>query len=77
MGYEVVEKLPYLVSFISHHNTLFKQLVQMAVIKESLRVSVGLIGPLSQVVGPSSANIAGVHIPAGVSFPDQLRTFFS
>jgi len=49
MGHEALEKLPYLT----------------AVIKESLRMAYGVVSPLPRIVGPSSAEIAGVHIPAG------------
>ncbi|ESK81718.1 cytochrome p450 [Moniliophthora roreri MCA 2997] len=49
MSYEVLEKLPYL----------------GAVIKESLRMSPGVVSPLPRVVGPSGATIAGVVVPAG------------
>lgn len=51
MDYETLEKLPYLT----------------AVIKESLRIAVGVVSPMSRIVGPSSANIAGVEVPAGAA----------
>ncbi|KAJ8093235.1 hypothetical protein PM082_020721 [Marasmius tenuissimus] len=47
MGFEVLEKLPYLT----------------AVIKESLRLSHGVASPLPRVVGSSGSTIAGVTVP--------------
>jgi len=47
--YTVLEKLPYLT----------------AVIKESLRMSHGIVTPLPRIVGPTNADIAGHNIPAG------------
>ena len=35
-------------------------------IKESLRVGIGAVTPLPRVVGPTDAEIAGIHVPAGV-----------
>ncbi|KAG5643782.1 hypothetical protein DXG03_009661 [Asterophora parasitica] len=49
MGYRALEKLPYLT----------------AVIKESLRMSHGIVTPLPRIVGPSSAVISGHTVPAG------------
>jgi cytochrome P450 len=50
LGYEVLEKLPYLA----------------AVIKESLRLSYGVVTPLPRVVGPEDSIIGGYEIPKGV-----------
>ncbi|KAH8152938.1 uncharacterized protein LAJ45_03165 [Morchella importuna] len=49
LGYEELEKLPYL----------------NAVIKESLRVSHGVVSALPRVVPPSGATIGGAHILGG------------
>ncbi|KAF5360317.1 hypothetical protein D9758_009123 [Tetrapyrgos nigripes] len=49
IGMDVLEKLPYL----------------NAVLKESLRLGHGVVTPLPRVVGPGSADILGVHVPAG------------
>ncbi|KAL0945226.1 hypothetical protein HGRIS_000739 [Hohenbuehelia grisea] len=51
MPYEKIEKLPYLT----------------AVIKESLRISNSVVTPLPRVVGPQSATILGVCVPAGTT----------
>ncbi|KAF5379295.1 hypothetical protein D9757_007640 [Collybiopsis confluens] len=50
-SYEELEKLPYLT----------------AVIKESLRLSHGVVSPLGRVVGPGEAVIAGEQIPPGTN----------
>jgi hypothetical protein len=39
---------------------------QTAVIKESLRLGHGVVGPLPRVVGPQDGFIAGVHVPRKV-----------
>ncbi|KAF5388089.1 hypothetical protein D9615_000247 [Tricholomella constricta] len=49
MGYGALQKLPYLT----------------AVIKESLRMSHGIVTPLPRIVGPTSALISGHKVPAG------------
>ncbi|KIK56323.1 hypothetical protein GYMLUDRAFT_47092 [Collybiopsis luxurians FD-317 M1] len=49
LSYEELEKLPYLT----------------AVIKESLRLSHGVVTPMGRVVGPEEAVIMGERIPAG------------
>ncbi|KAH0607668.1 uncharacterized protein H6S33_002702 [Morchella sextelata] len=49
LGYEELEKMPYL----------------NAVIKESLRVSHGVVSALPRVVPPSGATIGGAYIPGG------------
>ncbi|KAG6911692.1 hypothetical protein DXG01_007942 [Tephrocybe rancida] len=49
VGHCVLEKLPYLT----------------AVIKESLRMSHGIVTPLPRIVGPTSALISGHCVPAG------------
>ncbi|KNZ73850.1 Trichodiene oxygenase [Termitomyces sp. J132] len=49
VGYCVLEKLPYLT----------------AVIKESLRMSHGIVTPLPRIVGPANALISGYDVPAG------------
>jgi cytochrome P450 len=38
------------------------------VLKESLRVSLGIVSGLPRVVGPGNVEIGGVVIPAGVSY---------
>ncbi|KAF9266841.1 cytochrome P450 [Marasmius fiardii PR-910] len=48
-GVLVLEKLPYLT----------------AVIKEGIRLSIGIVSPLSRIVGPEDAMISGVSVPAG------------
>ena len=66
--YTVLEKLPYLVGF-THHlltNITTTDFYQTAVIKESLRMSHGIVTPLPRIVGPTNADIAGHNIPAGV-----------
>lgn len=70
-NYETLEKLPYLVGIDISCSTLCPILipfngVQTAVIKESLRVSCGVVSPLPRVVGPESTEINGMHIPKGV-----------
>ncbi|THU91036.1 cytochrome P450 [Dendrothele bispora CBS 962.96] len=45
--------------------TLEKLSYLTAVIKESLRLSTGVVTPLSRVVGPQGAIIDGHHVPAG------------
>jgi len=56
LSYTTLEKLPYLT----------------AVIKESLRMSHGIVTPLPRVVGPPGATIAGFNVPASVrSIPNQ------
>jgi cytochrome P450 len=50
LGYEVLQKLPYLT----------------AVIKEMLRLSYGLVTPLPRVVEPGDSFIAGYEVPKGV-----------
>ncbi|KAF8966429.1 cytochrome P450 [Flammula alnicola] len=71
LGYEALEKLPYLT----------------AVIKEGLRLSYGTVTPMPRVVGPSGGVVAGVSVPPGTIiamgntimhrnpevFPDPLR----
>ncbi|KAG6817316.1 hypothetical protein H0H87_010333 [Tephrocybe sp. NHM501043] len=52
IGFEVLEKLPFLT----------------AVIKESLRMAHGVVTPLPRVVGPGDTDVGGVIIPVGVSF---------
>jgi cytochrome P450 len=69
VGYETLEKLPFLVCpihpvSVSGTNVYF----QTAVIKESLRMAHGVVTPLPRVVGPMAAEISGEVIPAGVSF---------
>ncbi|KAF7436238.1 hypothetical protein PC9H_003067 [Pleurotus ostreatus] len=49
LKYEALEKLPYLT----------------AVIKESLRMSHGIVTPLPRIVAPADASIGGVVVPAG------------
>ncbi|KAF8888091.1 cytochrome P450 [Infundibulicybe gibba] len=49
IGYEKLEKLPYLT----------------AVVKESLRMAHGVVTPLPRVVGPGDASIGGMRVPAG------------
>ncbi|TFK41445.1 cytochrome P450 [Crucibulum laeve] len=49
MPYTSLEKLPYLT----------------AVIKESLRITCGVVTPLPRIVGPGDAEISGYAIPAG------------
>lgn len=49
VGYEKLEKLPYLT----------------AVIKESLRMGHGVVSPLPRIIGPTDAEILGVTIPGG------------
>ncbi|KAJ6520602.1 cytochrome P450 [Mycena vulgaris] len=49
MGYQTLEKLPYLT----------------AVIKESVRMAHGVVTPIPRVVGPSDAYISGHYMPAG------------
>ncbi|KAG6855015.1 hypothetical protein C0991_005944 [Blastosporella zonata] len=49
VGYSVLEKLPYLT----------------AVIKESLRMSHGIVTPLPRIIRPTSAVISGHDVPAG------------
>ncbi|KAF8164895.1 cytochrome P450 [Crassisporium funariophilum] len=49
IGYEGLERLPYLT----------------AVIKEALRLSSGVVTPMPRVVGPSGGVIAGISVPAG------------
>ncbi|KAJ7730354.1 cytochrome P450 [Mycena maculata] len=49
MGYQALEKLPYLT----------------AVVKESIRIAHGVVTPMPRVVGPSDAFISGYHVPAG------------
>ncbi|KAL4265469.1 cytochrome P450 family protein [Pleurotus pulmonarius] len=49
LKYETLEKLPYLT----------------AVIKESLRMSHGIVTPLPRIVAPADATIGGVAVPAG------------
>ncbi|KAJ3559955.1 hypothetical protein NP233_g11133 [Leucocoprinus birnbaumii] len=49
VGYEKLEKLPYLT----------------AVIKESLRMGHGVVSPLPRIVGPADAEILGLTVPAG------------
>jgi cytochrome P450 len=44
-----------------------------AVIKESLRLSSGVISGLLRVVPPTGANIAGVDVPPGVCWPSIPR----
>jgi cytochrome P450 len=50
LRFEVLEKLPYLT----------------AVIKESLRLSYGVVTPLPRVVGPEDSVIDGYEVPKGV-----------
>jgi hypothetical protein len=54
----VLETLPYL----------------NAVIKESLRLSVGVTSGLPRVVPEAGATIAGVNVPGGVRFPKEYDT---
>lgn len=49
IGYEALEKLPFLT----------------AVIKESLRMAHGVVTPLPRIVGPMDSEISGMTIPAG------------
>ncbi|KIK66348.1 hypothetical protein GYMLUDRAFT_218479 [Collybiopsis luxurians FD-317 M1] len=49
LNYAVLEKLPYLTAFI----------------KEALRYSIGVIDPLSRVVGPTSPEVGGLKFPSG------------
>ncbi|KAG6909790.1 hypothetical protein DXG01_015283 [Tephrocybe rancida] len=58
VGYEVLEKLPYLT----------------AVIKESLRMAHGVVTPLPRIVGPIDSEVAGIIIPTGVSRPNNVYT---
>jgi len=51
MGYEALEKLPYLT----------------AVIKESLRMAHGVVTPPPRIVGPVEATIAGIVVPVGTT----------
>jgi len=68
VGYEVLEKLPFLVCYfhcISASGTDVYS--QTAVIKESLRMAHGVVTPLPRIVGPTAAEISGEVIPLGVS----------
>ncbi len=47
---------------------------QTAVIKEGLRFSHGVVTPLARVIGPVDAQIAGYHVPAGVSIIVYMNT---
>lgn len=70
MTYETLEKLPYLVCDFEYESLprlRENQTFQTAVLKESLRVSHGVVSPLPRVVGPDSAVIGGWHVPAGVT----------
>ncbi|KAF8075198.1 cytochrome P450 [Lyophyllum atratum] len=49
IGYEALEKLPFLT----------------AVIKESLRMAHGVVTPLPRIVGPADSEISGMTVPAG------------
>lgn len=68
-SYETLEKLPYLVSALRwiQVNRMLKTLKQTAVVKESLRMSHGVVTPPLRVVPPEGATIAGHTIPGGVS----------
>lgn len=57
--YTMLEKLPYLT----------------AVIKESLRMSHGIVTPLPRIVGPTDADIAGHDVPAGRHMSSQRRNY--
>ncbi|KAG7093583.1 hypothetical protein E1B28_007249 [Marasmius oreades] len=50
-GVLVLEKLPYLT----------------AVIKEGIRLSIGIVSPMNRIVGPEDTMISGVSIPAGTT----------
>lgn len=75
MDQKALKELPYLVSQ-SYHLMIFIPFqtyllvsFQTAVIKETLRMSHGVVNPMPRIVGPGPSKIAGHVIPAGVSFP--------
>ncbi|KAF7983552.1 hypothetical protein HWV62_21130 [Athelia sp. TMB] len=63
---ELVEAWPD-ASAVANQDMLSKLPYLTAVIKESLRMSHGVVSPLARMVGPAPVNIAGVTVPAGAS----------
>ena len=49
--------------FYTHH---INDINQTAVLKEALRLSIGIVTPMERVVGLQGATIAGVYVPKGV-----------
>lgn len=47
-------------------------MLQTAFIKESLRLSYGVVGPLPRAVPTEGATIAGAFFPSGVGAPNCL-----
>lgn len=73
--YQALEKLPYLVSTPLYLHSSTSNISQSAVIKESLRLSHGVVTPLPRVVGPDDASIGGFHVPAGVCISNLVGIF--
>ena len=71
MSYTALEKLPYLVRSSSYPlrdaSLTMKLKPQTAVIKESLRMSHGVVLPAPRIVSPEDVVIDGFPVPVGVS----------
>lgn len=70
ISYQSLEKLPYLVSnppSLEIDKVPLTYIYKTGFIKESLRLSYGVVGPLPRVVPRGGATIAGQHFPENVS----------
>lgn len=74
--YEELERLPYLVCNlvarpVSEAHVDVCRSIQTAVLKESLRLSHGVVQPMTRVVPAEGAHVSGHFIPGGVSIRDH------